>query len=307
MINLLTIFTCLVLGYFCRFNPRFPAHTSRSLNLFIIYLSLPALIFVQMPKLIAGMSFTGLWWLPVSMAWINFGLSFFIFSWLGKKYDWSKKKTGALILTAGLGNTSFIGFPLMEVLIGPESIPIGILVDQPGSFLVLSTLGIITAASFSGEKININDIIKRVVSFPPFIALLSSIGWFILGEPGKEILLPAFDKIALTLVPLALFSVGFQSHFNFAQIMKRKMGLGFGLSFKLILAPLFFILLYKFILGQNDFAAKVTMLEASMATMITSAVVASEFHLDEEIANLMLSLSILLSFFTVPLWKLIIF
>jgi hypothetical protein len=260
-----------------------------------------------MPNLLVNMRFENLWWLPVSMAWINFGLSFLFFSFLGKKYEWSKKKIGALILTAGLGNTSFIGFPLLEVLIGPEAIPIGILVDQPGSFLVLSTLGIITAASFSGEKITLKDIIKRVITFPPFVALFSSILWFIIGAPAKEILIPAFDKIALTLVPLAVFSVGFQSHFNFAQIIKRKTGLIFGLGFKLLLAPIFFFILYKLILGQNDFAAKVTMLEASMATMITSAVVAAEFHLDEEMANLMLSLSILLSFFTVPLWKLIIF
>jgi predicted permease len=38
---------------------------------------------------------------------------------------------GCLILTAGLGNTSF-GFPIIEALYGEEGLKTAILVDQPG-------------------------------------------------------------------------------------------------------------------------------------------------------------------------------
>jgi hypothetical protein len=51
---------------------------------------------------------------PIGVAWIGFSVVF-VFSVLGKRLGWSKKLIGCLILTAGLGNTSF-GFPIIEAL-----------------------------------------------------------------------------------------------------------------------------------------------------------------------------------------------
>jgi hypothetical protein len=42
-------------------------------------------------------------------SWIGL-VALLLFLLLGKKYGWSKKLTGCLILTAGLGNTSFLVF-----------------------------------------------------------------------------------------------------------------------------------------------------------------------------------------------------
>jgi len=244
MNNFLVIFTCMVAGIFCRKLRNFPANSAQVLNAFIIYLSLPALILSQVPQLAKTMNFQGLWWLPVSMAWITFLLSFLFFYFIGKKLKWSHAKIGALILTAGLGNTSFVGFPILEALIGPHAIPIGVLVDQPGSFLVLSTLGIMVASIFSGAQISFKIIFKRVFSFPPFLALISSIIWVSTGLIGADTLMPAFSKISSPLVPLALFSVGFQLRVDRHVLKKRWVGISLGLFFKLILLPTFFSIFY---------------------------------------------------------------
>ena len=303
MNNFIVIFLCMIAGVLCRRLRAFPASTAQSLNAFIIYLSLPALVISQLPKLFLKMKFVGLWWVPVSMAWISFVLSFCFFAFLGKYKKWSNAKIGALILTAGLGNTSFVGFPILEAIIGHHAIPIGILVDQPGSFLVLSTLGIMVAAFFSGTHVNTKYIFKKVLTFPPFIALLFSVAWAISGLYGEEVLQSPIEKIAMTLVPLALFAVGFQLKFDLSILKRRRFPLAIGLSFKLVLIPAFFAFFYLKILGENDLAAKVTVLESAMATMISSAVVATEFHLDTELANLMVGIGIPLSLITVPLWN----
>jgi predicted permease len=47
-----------------------------------------------------------------------------------------------------------------------------ILVDQPGTFVVVSTLGIFVAAFYSKGNPNAFEIIKKVFLFPPFIAFL---------------------------------------------------------------------------------------------------------------------------------------
>lgn len=304
MANFIVIFTCLIAGILCKRLKQFPHQTPQVLNAFIIYLSLPALVLSQLPKLLLTMDLHGNWWLPVSMSWISLLLAFLIFSFIGKKLNWKNTKIGALILTVGLGNTSFVGFPLLEALIGKVALPIGILADQPGSFLALSTVGIFIAAFYSGAKVTPAYIFRRVVTFAPFIALIVSVLWvMILGNTGLEFLTPPLEKIGSTLVPLALFSVGYQLHFDLAIFRKRALPLSLGLGLKLILFPLFFSFLYIGVLGGRDLITHVVVLESAMATMITAAVVANEFNLDNELSNLMVGVSIPLSLITVPLWN----
>ncbi len=307
MTNFIVIFACLIAGNLCRKVRHFPSATPQVLNSFVVYLSLPALVLAQLPKLLVSMDFSGNWWVPVSMAWIAFILSYLVFSFLGKRLGWKDSTTGALILTAGLGNTSFVGFPLLEALIGPHAIPIGILADQPGSFLALSTIGIFVAALYSGARITPQFIARRILTFPPFIALILAVLWYVLfgvSDPhGLDAIVPSFDKVAATLVPLAVFSVGYQLQVDISVFKRRWFPLITGLTFRLILLPAFFATLYLKVLGGSDLITHVTVLESAMATMITAAVVANEFNLDSELTNLMVGVGIPLSLLTVPLWK----
>lgn len=301
MTNFIIIFLCFVLGVLLKYLERFPRSTSLSINLFVIYVSLPALILTKFPHLLKTLELQGNWWVPISMSWLTFFLAWILIAIMGKRLGWSSPKMGALILTTGLGNTSFVGFPLLEAVVGKEAIPIGILADQPGSFLIVSSLGILVAATYSGGEAKFNYILKKVFSFPPFIALVAAIIWTAINLPFYDFFYEALEKISLSLVPLALFAVGFQTNFNWKVITKRKWPLLIGLSLKLLIFPLGFYLFYRHLIGINDFFLQVTILEAAMATQITSAVVASEFNLDTELANLMVGLSIPISLLSVPL------
>lgn len=307
MVNFSIIFLCLIAGFLCKKSTRFPAETPRALNSFILFVSFPALAFSQIPKFYFSSTHQGHWLALVSMAWLSFILSFVFFNYLGKKLQWSERKIGALILTAGLGNTSYVGFPLLEALIGPEAVPVGMVVDQAGSFLVLSFLGISTAAIFSGQKVGPLILIKRVLTFPTFVSLMIVLFLcFLFGQEHLnyfEIAKPVADKIAGTLTPLAMFSVAFQINLDTAVIKKRWKPIVLGLSFKLFFLPIFFYVLYHKIFGITGIELDVVILESAMASMITAAIVANDFNLDSEIANLMVGISIPLSLLTVYLWK----
>jgi predicted permease len=304
--NFAVIFLCLILGGVLRITKRFPLATPQVLNSFIIWVSLPALILIQIPILFQTTALTFELLIPISMAWIQIFLSLGFFYSIGKHFKWKHTEVGALVLTAGLGNTSFVGFPILQSLYGEEAIRIGVLVDQPGSFLVLSTVGIIIASIYSpgaGKKIEAKTIIKKVVTFPPFVALLVACLWYLTGTKAQSSVQPIFEKLAATLVPLALIAVGFQLKLSQKVIYKYWKALAFGLSFKLFLVPAFFFVFYTVILDSNGFITKITILESAMASMITSAVVAEDFGLNAEIANLMVGVGIPLSLVTVSLWN----
>lgn len=297
MANFILIFTCFLLGIFFRHYKFFPANTPLALNRFVIYISLPALTLAQIHRL----DLSGNILIPVSMSWILYILGMGFFYALGKALQIPKKSLGTLMLTGSLGNTSFVGFPLLEALFGVGAISVGILVDQPGTFLVAGTLGVATAAYFSGSDVSIQKILRRVFSFPPFLALLFAfpLRWLPFHDAAYSVL----DRLGSTLVPLSLISVGMQLHFHPAKIKANFKYLCWGLGFKLILAPLLLVGLYVGLLHQRGEVVLITLVESAMAPMITAGILATDYELDVELSNLMLGIGIPLSLFTVPVWS----
>jgi predicted permease len=212
----------------------------------------------------------------------------------------AKKTIGTLTLTGSLGNTSFVGFPLLEALYGAGAIAVGILVDQPGSFLIAGTLGVATAAYYSGGPVHLKYIFKKIFAFPPFLALLIAfpLRWVDFPADVYQVL----DRLGATLVPLSLISVGMQLHFHPEKIKANFKSLCWGLGFKLFLVPLVCMLIYLVIFRQQNQTTLITLVEAAMAPMITSGIIAAEYDLDVELANLMVGLGIPISLMTAPAW-----
>lgn len=238
---------------------------------------------------------------PIAMAWILFVLGFAFFLVLNHFCHFTKQTKAALILTASLGNTSFVGFPLLEAFFGPQAIPYGILIDQPGTFLVAGTLGIATASYYSGTSVSLGFVLNRVFSFPPFLAILASL---LLHSISFPLMLDhVLERLGSTLAPVAIFAVGLQLNFNSKTIQRNAKNLLLGLGFKLFLAPLFFLLLYGFLFHQRGELFAIEIVEAAMAPMITAGILVAEYGLDEELGSLMIGLGIPLSIATTFLWS----
>ena len=74
---------------------------------------------------------------PVMAPWILFCIGLLVFIGIAKVAGWSPQTTGGLIL-AGLANTSFLGLPMIETFYGASSLSAGILIDQLGTYMVLT-------------------------------------------------------------------------------------------------------------------------------------------------------------------------
>jgi predicted permease len=294
MNNLFLLIICFIIGMLLRRSGRMPDHAPSTLNSFIIHVSLPALTLLY----IHDLKFTGDVGLMAAMAWIYFALAAGFFWLIGRWLKLPRGTVGALMLTGGLGNTSFFGLPMIEAYYGREGIVTGIIVDQLGSFLVLSTLGIAVAGMYSSGRPTAVEIMRRIVMFPPFVALIISLALIPLEyAPWFTALL---KRMGDTLAPLALVSVGFQ--LRLGHLAGNGRNLAIGLGFKLLFAPLLIYFLYVQLLGAHGQAVQVTLFEAAMPPMITAAIIASDHDLDPQLSTLMVAVGLLFSFATLSGW-----
>lgn len=294
MTNLILLVACFLFGMLLRRSGRLPDSAPATFNSFIIHISLPALTLLYVHEIHLEPAFA----YAAAMAWLHFGLGAGFFWLMGRVLHLPRPTVGALMLTGGLGNTSFFGLPMIETFYGEAGLATGIIVDQLGSFLTLSTFGIITAGLYSSGAPNARDIFKKIVLFPPFIALLAALLLIPVDYPVWA--MAVLKRLGDTLAPIALVSVGFQ--LRLGHLAGNGRNLALGLTFKLLLAPLVMALLLVGLLDAKGLVAQVTLFEAAMPPMITAAIIAGEHNLDPDLANLMVAVGLILSFFTLSAW-----
>jgi malate permease and related proteins len=295
MNNYLMLGTCFLLGIVLRRSGRLPDNAAIALNGFLVHISLPALILAYVHELHLDSRLI----LPALMPWIMFGLGCAFFWLAGRALGFSPATTGGLMLTGGLANTAFIGLPMIEAFYGAEFLGLGIVIDQVGSYLVLSTVGILVASIyFSGQGVNAKAIIRKIALFVPFQAFVLALVLMPFAYPGwlDELL----KRLGATLIPLALVSVGYQ--LRLSAVRGKSTALVTGLLFKLVLAPALLLFLFAGLFGAEGPVMRVTVFEAAMAPMIGASIVAMDHDLDPPLLTLMLGVGIPLSFLTLPAW-----
>lgn len=292
MENFLLIFILLIFGIIIRPLKLFPDNAAHTLNLFVIYVSLPALVLLNIPKL----SFSSELIIPIVLPWVMILLSAILIIFLSKVFRWRRSIAGGLLLVVPLGNTSFLGIPMIKAFFGESHIPYAILYDQFGSFLALATYGSVVLALYgTSARPGIMDIIKRVIYFPPFIALILALILRFFTYP--QVVVSVLQMASQTLVPVVMFAVGLQISFSLPRSVLNPMIMG--LIIKLIIAPLAALAICS-AFGIHSAAAKVSVFEAGMGPMITAGALAIIAGLEPELMASMVGLGIALSFLTLP-------
>lgn len=292
--NLFVILICLVIGLLLQKDRRLPDSLAPSLNTYVIYVALPALILFEIQHLVLDARA----FLPVVFAWLMMFASAFFIWVVAKRAGWSRSVTGALMLTVPLGNTGFVGIPLVEALLGKEAVAYAILYDQFGTFIALNTLGSFIAAYYSGGSTSWKSLARVIASFPPFIALL--VAFITLPLHFPDWFSSVLQRISSTLVPVVMVAVGLQWRLRLERDIVGPLAVG--LIATLFLTPLLAWSLLQF-LGISGLAAQVVVLEAAMPAMISAGVLAMNYQLAPRLASSLVGYSLLLSLVTVWAWR----
>lgn len=288
MSNIALILFCLLLGSLLRRIPAFPSETYRGLNAFVIYISLPAITLRYVPQ----MQFDRSSFLPLGLGILLLLGAYLFFQILHRFFSWDRGTLGCLILVCGMGNISFLGFPVVEAFYGARGLEVAILIDQ-GTFLSLAGPGVILASLYAGRHPKPKLILKKLLSFPPMLAFIAAMLLWQQSFPPE--ILQMLEKLGATMTPLSLVSIGLQTEWKL-KALDSKAFFG-GLLYKLLLAPAFIFFVFEPLANRHPLTYSVSVLEAAMPPMITASIIATEHGLNPKLANSLAGLGIL---FAIP-------
>ncbi|MGE5392914.1 MAG: AEC family transporter [Candidatus Saccharibacteria bacterium] len=262
------------------------------LNSFVYYVSLPAVILI---------SFWQISWqrilplLGINVLGMLAFAAILIFALYFAKI--SPKTKSALFMAALVGNTIYMGFPIIGNALGRESTDavVGAATLQLVLGLVLSVMAVefwvVKTRSF---RVYALDFLKN----PLIISLAAGILLSFVKQTGTAVAIiqKPISMLGATASPLALFALGAFMHGKF---IRTHLGLSLMSStIKLLFFPLFMMpLAWVFYRPVDDVV--VTLLVSSMPVAATAFVIAEKYRLDEKLIANAILISTLISIFTI--------
>lgn len=257
----------------------------------VIYVCLPAAILVHVP---AALRESGVELWVAAVPW-TLALGTLALSPLLRRIA-SDDARRALVVTVGLGNTSFLGYPVVRAALGDEALGPAIVFDQLGSFLLLSTFAVLVT---SRERPDAASITTTILRFPPLVALVFAVLLHLTDLPVPAPLSATLGLASDAMLPLVLVALGLGLTLRLPDGQRGLLALG--LSLKLALLPLL-VLVALLLLGRHGPSARAALLESAMPPMVTAAVLAQDQKRAPELANAMAGVGLALSLATLPLW-----
>lgn len=246
---------------------------SRQLNGVIVYVALPALIFTS----VAGADLSLEMLKAAGAAWAV-SLAGFAVAWeIAHVLRLPPKTAGGFVLVAALGNTGYLGYPIVRALLGEGAMPAAVFYDVFGTVAVLFTLGIAVAARH-GEHEGRLDVLKELFTFPAMIALLVALAYRLLPLPA-QVSATVMEWMAIPAnmaVPLIMVSLGVS--LDFSALRGSLAPLGAVAGVKLALLPA--IAVAVAMLTKDMAGVRVLALQAGMPSMMLTLVVGERFKLD---------------------------
>ncbi|MDR0833396.1 MAG: AEC family transporter [Candidatus Symbiothrix sp.] len=295
MINFILIFFCVATGMAMSRLQLLPEGAHKSVNAWVLYAALPAFSLRFVPEIEWSANVL----LPIFGSLLVWGGAWLFVQIYDRKKRLSMASRTALLVTCGLGNTAFLGFPMISAFYGESEIHHAVIFDQV-TFILFATIGVITVLRSSAEKskeLNFMFVVKKVFRFPPFIGCLCALILPLFLD--ISVANPLFDKLIATMSPMALFSIGLQ--LKFGEMKHEWRLLSAGLLYKLILAPCLVLALAIVMQSGGNFA-KISVFEAGMSSHITVSLLASQYNLNPRYCSLVVGLGIVFGFITSTVW-----
>jgi malate permease and related proteins len=195
-------------------------------------------------------------------------------------------------------NTGFIGFPILNVIYGPEAVIYGSIFNVFFNIFIW-TYGIII---FKGkmEKEEFKKELLKALKNPSLIAVYIGITMMIFNIKLPEVIFRSVSSVGNMTGPLSMIIVGALAYkVNIKEYLK-EWTLYYGTAVNLIIIPAILYLISLLIKDRSIVANSVIILGAMPAGAMTS-IFADHFDIQRDYASVVVVTTTLLSVFTIPI------
>ncbi len=290
--TIIPIIIMIIIGYFLKRTDILRPDDANALNKIVIYIAVPALIFMAMYNVNITILPTIA---PITLICLIVGVICGALAYIFSKIrNYDPKTRWGVVITSAMFNSGFLGYPVVLGVFGGDGLVRAIFYDM-GSMILFIAFGIFFSIIFA-EKYS--SILKRALLFPPLWAIAVGLIMNSLHVEIGFIISNTLNYLSLAVIPLIMISLGLSLEFKG---IKENIEAVFSVSvIKLLLAPLFafFILL---MLGIGGLEKQVTVVEAAMPSAMLSLVLAITYDLDIKTTAACIFATTILSLTTIPL------
>jgi len=288
-----SIFLLLLAGYGAKRFGILKVGDVRPVNTIIIYLTMPAFIFINTHNKPLTSAMVKAPVLGIVMEMVVMCAAYA----LARGLKLNRTTTGGLMLAAVFGNTGFLGYPMVAAAFphNNHALLTAVMFDEFAMSMVLCSIGVAVATSFSGKCFSWSSLLE-FLKVPLFPATVIALIFRTLYVPPT--ILKTLNFLAAGTVPLAMISIGLS--LSAGSIKKYPKALGACFILKMIALPalMFFTLP---LLGVTGTIKQVVVLESAVPPAVFAGVVASRYGGDDEFVAGAIFVMTLLSVITMPI------
>ncbi|MGQ9845243.1 MAG: AEC family transporter [Caldisericia bacterium] len=289
MINKISSFLLLILiGYILKSIKFLKEDEGEILKKILFNISLPSLVLYS----ILTSKFFGNYMIIFILVPVSMIIQFILLFIFGKLYIKDKKDFANLILSGVMGNTAFLGYPLVEIFFGINNLSYGILYDQAHFYTFL--LIIYPLISYISGN-NIKSIKSSFIS-PPIFAFLT--GLILRNFYIPTLIIESLNILKTSVTPLVMLYIGINLEFSFS--IKDLTYLLPVTIFKLIIFPFLFYFISSFFVIQKNIL-NVSLLQSMMPTMMATIIFGAQVGLNKKTLAKAVGLTTIISPITILL------
>ncbi|WP_455644932.1 AEC family transporter [Methanosphaera sp.] len=285
--TVLSIFVIILVGFFARFFGVLSRDDADSLNRVVMYIGLPCLIFGSIYSNWDFALISSLRWMPlvsISCVIIMTCICYVLFSCM-KLSDARKWSLLSLVI---IGNTGFVGFPVILGVYGQAGFVRAIFFNLTDAFIMI-VIYLAFVLKFGGSY---SKVVNRIVKFPMLWALVIALVFSVFQLPVPEVVSTVVGYLGDLTIPLIILFIGLSIDFN---DLGDNIGLTLLASFlKLVLFPVVAFIVLKLI-GLSGFDFVICMVQAAMPSAMISLSYIIEFDLDVNLSSNVIMFDTLLS------------
>jgi predicted permease len=262
----------------------------------VYYLLLPALVIQVLWKAPLGISSLGI----AASAAVGVLSSILLSTLICRSCRHSGKVTGAVILAASFPNVTYMGLPVLESLFGEAGRSIAIQYDLFACTPLLLTIGILIARIY-GRQDNATPLWQSLLRVPPLWAALTGVMLNLSGIGLPVALDKWLEMLAAGVIPLMLFSLGLSLRWDTIDRSSLPTLIPI-VILQMFISPLIVWVTAQAV-GLDGMIFMGTVIEAAMPSMVIGIVLCDRYGLDTGLYAAAVTLTTLVSLFTLPMWS----